>query len=205
MKKLLFLIAIFYPTFINAQVIQKTQLEIDAGIGAGIYGTTGNDSTSANSTAAAGLVQLSIHYAFSDKFSTGVLFERNGYLTERDSSNKGFSLNPGLDFKYRLVNSESTAIFVSLTFAYSYFKYEDLAAKSFVSSNGYSIQPGLGFSHYFSKSLGLFIQSNYATYKYNKLTNDRGTVLQTKQVSDNENFRIKFSGLNLKFGLTIRF
>lgn len=205
MKTNLLILVLLFPAVLFGQIIQKNNVEIGAGIGIGIYGTSSNDSASTNSMAAAGLLQFSLHYAFNNRFSTGLFFERNGYITERDSSNKGYSLNPGLDFKFRLLNSESTTIFVNLTLAYSYFKYEDIAAKNFVSSSGYTFQPGLGFSHYFSKTIGLFVQSNYATYKYNKLTDDKGNVLQTTQITNKEDFRIKISGLNLKLGLTFKF
>ena len=205
MKKLLLNLLMLIPVVIFGQAVQKNNIELAAGIGVGIYGTSSNDSASENNMAAAGLMHLSLHYTISNRISTGLILERNGYVTERDSSNKGVSLNTGIDIKYRLLNSDKTTIFANLTAGYSHFRYDDFTRKAFVSSNGYAFQPGLGFSHYFSKVIGIFLQSNYAIYKYNKLTDDKGNILETNSFTNKENFKIKISGLNIKFGLTFKF
>jgi hypothetical protein len=191
--------------FTFSQAIQKNNLELAAGVGVGIYGTSSNDSSSVNSMAAAGLIHLSLDYAMSNKFGVGLLFERNGFITERDSANKGVSLNAGLDVKYRVLNSEKTTIYFSLAGAYSYFRYDDIRNDAWVSGNGFSLQPGIGFSHYFTKTVGLFIQSKYASYSYKKLQDTHGNVLQTNHLINNKDFSLKISGLNLKLGLTFKF
>ncbi len=205
MKSIIIYFLLAIPFYANSQAVQKNNIEIAAGVGVGIYGTSSNDSSADNSMAAAGLLHISLQYAISEKFSTGLFFERNGFITERDSSNKGVSLNTGLDVQFRVLNSEKTTIFFNIAGAYSHFRYDDFSSNSWVSGNGLSIQPGIGFRHYFSKTIGMFFQSSYASYNYKKLADAKGNILQTSHIADKKDLHIKISGLNLKLGLTFKF
>lgn len=203
-------IAIFFliiPFIGFSQAIQKNDFEIAGGVGLGIYGTSDNnpekDTSTESSMAAAGLINFSLHYAVINKLSIGILAERNGYVTNKDSSNKGVALNIGLDCQYRLINKEKTIVLANVFGGYSHFKYDN--KEEWVSSNGICFQLGIGFKHYFSKTVGMFIQSNYALYPYKKLVNSKNEILKTGPVNDQKNYSIKISGLNLKLGLTFHF
>jgi hypothetical protein len=209
MKTIIFLLIILIPIFSYSQAVDKKDIEIGIGAGFGIYGTSDNnpdsDTTDENNMAAAGLLDISIHYAILKNFSIGILAERNGYLTNRDSSNRGVSLNLGLDCQYRLMNREKTLIFGEIFGGYSNFRYDNLSYHEYVTGNGFCFQLGIGFKHYFSKTVGMFIQSNYALYQYKKLVDSKNNILKTGPVNDQKDYGIKMSGLNLKLGLTFHF
>lgn len=204
MKKLLLLFVIIIPILTFAQAIKKGNIEISAGTGFGIYGTSdnesNNDTAKNNNTAAAGLLNVSCKYAISEKFSLGFILERNGFA--HDSSNKAHSLNVGLNAQYLFVNKDKNIIYFDFVGGYSNFKYVDESSKNWVTSNGLNLQPGIGFKHYFGENLGFYLQSNYAFYSYKKLVGDNGEILKT---SKSEDYNIKLSGLNVKVGLLIKF
>jgi hypothetical protein len=202
--KYIFLLFLFIPFLGFSQAVQKNDFEIAGGVGFGIYGVNNNDpqkdTSNENSLAAAGLVNFSMHYAVIKSLSIGILAERNGFVTEKDSSNKGVSLNIGLNLQYRLINKEKTVVFANLMGGYTHFKYED--HKERVVGKGTLFQIGIGFKHYFTKTVGMFIESNYSIYPYNKLVSSHGEVLKTGPVNNQEDLSIFISGLNLRFGLT---
>jgi hypothetical protein len=209
MKTSLFLFILLLPFFVFSQAVEKNDIEIGIGTGFGIYGTSDNnpdkDTTDENSMAAAGLLNFNIHYAILKNFSIGILAERNGYVTEKDSSNKGISLNLGLDCQYRLMNKEKTLIFGEIFGGYTHFRYDNLNQNEYVVGTGICFQLGIGFKHYFSKHIGMFVQSNYAIYPYNKLVDPHNNTLKIGPVNDQKDYSIKISGLNLKLGLTFHF
>lgn len=209
MKIILILFILLLPCIVFSQAVEKNDIEIGLGAGFGIYGTSDNnpdaDTTNENSMAAAGLLNFSFHYAIFKNFSIGILAERNGYITNKDSSNKGVSLNLGLDCQYRLINKEKTLIFADIFGGFSNFRYDNLSYHEYVTGNGVCFQLGIGFKHYFSKTIGMFIQSNYALYPYKKLVDSKNNVLKTGPVNNQKDYQIKISGLNLKLGLTFHF
>lgn len=209
MKTTFLIFLLLLPVLVFSQAVDKKDVEIGIGTGFGIYGTSDNnpetDTTDENNMAAAGLLNLSIHYAIVKNFSIGILAERNGYVTNRDSSNKGVALNLGLDCQYRLMNKEKTLIFGEIFCGYSNFRYDNLSYHEYVTGNGLCFQLGIGFKHYFSKTIGMFIQSNYAFYQYKKLVDSKNNILKTGSVNNQKDYGIKMSGLNLKLGLTFHF
>jgi hypothetical protein len=205
--KIILLVFLLLPIIGFSQAVQKNDVEMAAGVGIGIYGTSDNnpdkDSSSESSMAAAGLLNFSIHYAIINNLSIGILAERNGYVTEKDSSNKGVTYNVGLDCQYRLLNKEKTIVLANIFGGYSRFRYEN--KQEWIVGKGICFHLGIGFKHYFSKTVGMFIQSDYALYPYKKLVNSKGELLKTGPVNDQKNYGIKMSGLNLRLGLTFHF
>jgi len=128
------------------------------------------------------------------------MLERNGFA--HDSSNKAHSVNVGLNAQYLFVNKKKNVIYFDFLGGYSNFKYIDNGSKNWVTSNGLTIQPGIGFKHYFGKTLGFYLQSNYAFYSYKKIVADNGKILKTSKPED---YKIKLSGLNVKIGLMFKF
>ena len=204
MKKILLLFVSLMPLFIYSQAIQKGNIEFTGGTGFGIYGASdnesNNDTVKNNNTAVAGLLDVSFKYTISNKFNLGFIIERNGFA--HDSSNKAHSINVGLVAQYLFVNKDKNVIYLDFVGGYSNFKYVDKGSKNWVTSNGLNIQPGIGFKHYFGKTLGFYLQSNYAFYSYNKIVDSNGNVLKTSNSTD---YLIKLSGLNIKIGLSIKF
>lgn len=203
MKKILLLLVSFIPLITFAQAIHKGNCEITAGTGFGIYDVSNNesnDSAKNNSTGATGLLNVSFKYAISEKFSLGFILERNGFA--HDSLNKAHSINIGLDAQYLFVNKEKNVIYIDFLGGYSNFKFIDNKNKNWVVGNGLTIQPGIGFKHYFGKTFGFYLQSNYAFYRYKKLIDANGNILKTGNSTD---YLIRLSGLNVKIGLSFKF
>lgn len=204
MKKILLLFGCLIPVLTFAQAVQKGNVEFSGGTGFGIYGAsdneTNNDTAKNNNTAVAGLLDFSFKYAIFKKLNLGFIIERNGFA--HDSSNKAHSINVGLDVQYLFVNKDKNVIYLDFAGGYSNFKYIDKGSQNWVTSNGLNLQPGIGFKHYFGKTLGFYLQSNYAFYSYDKLVDSNGNVLKTSNSND---YLIKLSGLNIKIGLSIKF
>lgn len=203
MRTLIFLLIFIAPVTGFTQVIKPNKVELGLGVGFGIYGASDNNPDSESNMAGAGILNFSLHYTLSDRLSLGVVADRNGFITNKDSANnKGVSYNYGLDIVFRLIGKSKTIIYVNFLTGLSNFRYDDLTYESWVKGNGLTLQPGLGFKHYFSNTFGIFIHSSYAEYPYNKLINDAGEVIKTGPPEDLKNYKIKLSGLNLKVGLT---
>lgn len=205
MKKIFFIVLTLIPFFAISQAIQKNNLEINVGTGLGIYGTSDNDTSNENGAAVAALLNISCQYAISNKFSIGLELDRNGFAHDKDSANKAHSLSALINGQFRLLNKEKTSIFINLSGGYSNFKFIDTQKDVWVAGGGFTIQPGIGFKHYFGKTIGFYIQSEYAIYNYKKLTDADGNVLKTGPFNDQKDYQIKLSGLNLKIGLDIKF
>jgi len=203
MKKFLsFILLILISKF---SFCQDTKYSIGAGVGFGLYGGKNNDKNAKKDTnaidAACGIIQIHADYNIIKKFALGFKFERNGFLTSKDSSDRASSLNIGLSGKFKFVSKEKNFLYLDINPSYSYFTYNNKKDK--VYSNGFNFQLGLGWDHYFGKHIGMFISSYYTFYKYNKIiNNDDYTVLKVN--FPQEDYRIKFSGLNLNAGLIVR-
>jgi len=204
MKKIILLFVSFIPVLIFAQAVKKGNVEITAGTGFGIYGASdnesNNDTSQSDSTAVAALLDVSLKYSITNKLCLGFMLERNGFA--HDSSNKAHSVNVGLNTQYLFVNKKKNVIYFDFLGGYSNFKYIDNGSKNWVTSNGLTIQPGIGFKHYFGKTLGFYLQSNYAFYSYKKIVADNGEILKN---SKSEDYNLRLSGLNVKIGLMFKF
>ena len=195
----------------NSTSLTSSKFNIGLSGGIGIYGGKTNDKSATNDStavdAACAIIKLHTDYSLFNKFTIGFVFERNGFLTNKDSSNSASSLNIGITAKYKFINKEFNKLFIELMPAYSYFTYqnEENHQKDKVESNGFNFQVGLGWDHYFGKHLGIYLGSYYTIYKYNKIVNaDNGEPLLVNYPP--EEFNIKLSGVNLlKLGLLYRF
>jgi len=210
MKKFLsFLLLILIYKF---SFCQDTKYSIGAGVGFGLYGGKSNDKNAQDTTAidaACGIIQIHADYDIVKRFALGFKFERNGFLSAKDSSEKASSLNLGISGKFKFVSKEKNFLYLDINPSYSYFTYEkkEVNKTNKVFSDGFNFQLGLGWDHYFGKRIGMFISSYYTLYKYNKIINkDDNTILKVNYRNyPQENYRIKFSGLNLNAGLIVRF
>ena len=173
----------------------------------GYYQGTSNEENSKKDTAACAIIKLHFDYSVIKNLAIGFSFERNGFFTNKDSSDKASSLNLGLSFKIKFISREFNSLYLDIMPAYSYFTYQKETNNQIdkIKSNGYNFQVGLGWDHYFGDHLGMYLGTYYTLYRYSEIidaSNDE--ILQVNYPQ--EDFKVTFSGMNfLKLGLLYRF
>jgi hypothetical protein len=190
-----------------SQCTKKGDIDGKVGFGFGIYNLANNDETEQNSGGVPGLITLSSAYALGDRWSLGLQYERNGFLTNKDSSDAARSHNLGLAGTYRFVNREKVAFYVDLILGISSFTYEKNQINGTldkVTSSGSNLQLGLGMKQYFGQHIGWFWELAFTNYSYKKFTNKDGDVLKTDDGKFN-NLEIKMTGGNLRVGVCYKF
>lgn len=206
MKKILFaFVSLIIPFIAFSQAVEQGDFEFSVGTGLGIYETTDNDTSNNNSTAVAGILNLSCQFAIANRLSIGIVFDRNGYAQNKDSADKAHSLNALINAQLRVVNALKTIIYINLSGGYTNFKYIEGTNNLWVSGGGFILQPGIGFKHYFGKTLGIYIQSDYTTFDYKQLKDSEDNILKIGPANNLKDFQLKLSGLNLRAGLTFKF
>jgi len=212
-KSLLVLLLTLFWVVIYSQEKKKQdynfKFNIFAGSGVGAYhGTSNLDSTEEDLiNAACMLINIQADYIVFKRFAAGVIVERNGFLTARDSSDRAYSLNIGISARYKFVDRDFNTFFAEILPAFSYFTYQKLNSTQeydIVESNGFGFHTGIGWNHYFNTHLGMFISTCFPVYWYNTIINtSTGEILTINNPS--EDLNIRFSGLNIKLGVAYRF
>ncbi len=186
------------------------KLNMGLGFGLGVYGGQSNDINDKNDTtaidAACAIIKLNFEYSIINTLGVGFSFERNGFLSNKDSSDNASSLNFGLSLKFKFISKEFNTLYLDVIPAYSYFTYQKETNNHTdkIMSHGFNFQAGLGWDHYFGEHFGMYLSTYYTLYKYNLLYDDENYILKVNNPS--ENFKIKFSGMNvLKLGFLYRF
>ncbi len=185
----------------------RNSFELKAGTGFGWYAMKNNDPDNNASIAVTGLLQLEGSYYLSRKFNAGIMFERVGFLTNKDSTQKqANTFNMGLSLKYFLKAKEKSSIFLNLTLGTSSFKYKENSTSLKVSASSYFLEPGIGFIHYWSKNTGIYIVSSYYFTKYSKIVNkDNSPLTVINNNGGKENYWISMSGIHFNIGFVYKF
>lgn len=194
---------LFITFFAEGQVISKGDIQVNAGTGFAIHGISSDDPNLQNDAALSGLINLSGYYNLSEKWGLGILYERNGFATEEDSSEAARSSNLMLGALYRIKNGEKGSFDISLLFGPSYFEYERTDSGEKIRADGVTLQLGIGFKHYFGNTVGIFSDLLYSGYVYDKLEDEDDNVLQRSDGKGDVN--IDFNGAHLRVGLALKF
>jgi len=101
--------------------LQKGNVDINAGVGFGIYTITSNDYEDENSAGVPGLLTIGTAYQISNAWGLGLNYERNGFATDPDSNNKAFLHNIGIIGSYNIVNGEKNVLYAFLGIGFSSF------------------------------------------------------------------------------------
>lgn len=187
--------------FINhtqAQAFQKGNINIDIGIGFGIYGTqqktTSNLSfevggtpfsqTNVNDTtdgAVSRIIPISFEYGISDKIGLGLdLTSSNYYIDEDDRkytrSVKGFDF--GLKANYHLLNADKNDLFIGIGLGVSSMNWEfendvtNVFGLSSASGSGLYFSLGITDRIFFSDHVGILFNLGYRGYSYPEIRYD---------------------------------
>jgi hypothetical protein len=204
MKKVLLLPFLIIALNSVAQMVNKGSFLRDAGTGFGLYQATDNDDSTGNSLVLPGLLNLYGEYQLTGRWGFGLLLERNGYLSDRDSSDRAHSFHAGISTAFRILNIKRTVVYAGALYGISSFSYKDLSNNRGVNSLGSNFQLLMGMRQYFSDHLGFFVHTCFTTAAYNELADEDGNILKTGDGS-NKIYRIRFSGANLRIGFSYKF
>lgn len=231
---LIFIILLLKNSFIFSQSNPKTgiypkgTINVGLGVGFGMYGAQDNDTSSVETRkidAICGLIPAFVDYSISKAFTIGFQFERNGFLTEKDSTtgykNRGNSINFDGTLKYRIINRKKcthydifskriptggSVLSSNLLLGYSYFtyKYKDaLGNKKELHGDGIHFQLCLQYDHYFNETIGYFLNASYNIYYYFQMFDEDFVLIEVNNKADI--LAMTLSGINLRGGLSIKF
>gem|GEM_PF-6849221 len=155
-----FLLLILFTTMmlpvVFSQAVVKGNFEAGAGTGFGLFQLTSNDTNDATSLALSGVLQGHFEYAPINKISLGIMFQRNGFATDRDSGNSAQTYLLGAGLKYRAVNAENTVIYFSLTGGPSWMHYFDKSTDNYLNGQGYWFDLCAGTRYYITHKTSIF-------------------------------------------------
>lgn len=207
-KILGWIICLFFVQQSSAQAVQGKDVEVRLGLGFGLYGIGNNGPGDENDIAASGLLSLKGQYAIAKWFSLGLMLERNGYLTDPDSSENAIARNFYLSFCFRPVNKERTEVHINLDLGLgSNYSYEQEDSGEEISASGGTLQLGFGIQHFISEHIGIGYDFGLATYTYPQLENEDGDALQFYDVDKNEvvDYEVGFVGVNHRLTVAYKF
>ena len=181
-----------------SQAVTSGSSELGAGLGFGIFHVSSNDTAGGTSLAASGVLQAHYHYAFRDEFSGGLLFQRNGFLTEKDSGNSVRSYLAGGSILLRAVNGEKTTVYFGLSGGPSWMHFYHSSTNTYVDGRGYWMDVMAGTRIFFSGTLALFIELSYNKQHFTNFDDRNGNLLMTGPVSSSRKFILDLGGDEFK-------
>ncbi len=205
---LLLLLAVNYLTaqeYEEFDTLSRNDFVIHTSGGLGIYHLKHNDPNSQTTLTAATIIDFGASYFIAKKINVGFTFNRLKYPSNQDSAQNSFSNLVGLSIRYFTINHTKTNIYIGATIGTTTFKFTNLKTNTKVTSGSLFIEPIVGYTHYWGKHIGIFIQSSYYYTRYNKIVNKDNEPLQISIYGKKENFWIAFSGMTLKTGLLLKF
>lgn len=201
--KTIYLFLILFVISFNV-LSQEGKITLGLGTGVGIYGGSTNENGKKDTSAvdaACALISVLGEYTFVERLSGGFLIERNGFLTNTDSSEKATSLNVFATEKFRFVDNENNKIFVGLAEGYSYLSFATHDGHAY--GNGYCFQAGAGWEHFFTENIGMSLSAWYVWYQYSNIYDAFNNPVMVNNGTDD--FTLTFSGANIKAGLVVKF
>lgn len=216
----------------NGQAFQKGNINLDVGIGFGIYGTnqtatttyeTGSPNfdeitvtTDESDGAVATVIPIRVEYGVMDKLGIGAEFVYNNYLindSDRVNLNTVKCLDYGLIFNFHLLNAEKNDLFIGLGVGMSSMKINYVTDITqfveSVSGSGLYYSFGITDRIFFSDNIGMMVNLSYKGYNYSSLeadfTPELDALLALSNVTYSQNWDWSFTGVNIGIGLAVKF
>jgi hypothetical protein len=184
--------------FAQEKFATGARFNVSAGTGFGIYNLSNNEAGKPDGTALSGNLQAAIDYGFLPFLTVGVAAFRNGFATNKDSSESARIAGIGLFAHLNFVRRPKATWYLSAGLGGTGFLYQNYGRRGKVTSTGGYAFAGLGFRRYFGDHFGIYSEINVTGYNYDKFTDVSDSVLKTP--SDN-NYGVALSGAEVKFGL----
>jgi len=176
------------------------RVNLNLGFGFGINNLSNNQAGDKDGAALTGTFKLGADYGFTKLISGGIVLFRNGFATNKDSSERasiaGFGIYGNLNF-YR---GKSTVWFWQLGFGGSQFTYENFKSNGKLTASGAYIVTGLGFRKYFGDHVGFFSNLNLAGYNYNQFKLSDGQIFKTPSGND---FQLGLTSVEFNIGIVV--
>jgi hypothetical protein len=206
MNKILVLLILMsvYTGGLYSQSVTAGQFETGAGLGFGLYHASGNDTAGGASIAASGVLTGHIQYAPVDDLSMGLVFYRNGFLTEKDSGNSIQSYLAGVKVVFRAVNGEKTLLYFGLSGGPSWMHYDHRKNSNYVNGEGYWFDFVAGTSVYFSKRAGMFVELSYNKQHFTHFDDINHNLLMVGPLTNQREFALDLGGMNMRMGLNFK-
>ena len=239
MKKLIIISLALVATLIlnknvNAQAFQKGTINIDLGIGFGIYGTSQSSTSEINATiggipysqktthdttdgTASTVIPISFEYGIADKIGLGLDVTYNSYfINDSDRVNlesvKAFDFGP--KFSYHPLNSDFYDLSVGLGFGFTSIKWNVTGlnnAEDF-SGSGFYFNLDIKNKFWFSEHIGAYLNVGYKGNFYGKINRDTSAqeasieaIPGFSNVSIKDEFTWSMHGANIGIGLALKF
>ncbi len=215
----------FIDNNVQAQAFQKGNINVDIGMGFGVYGTSQKSTvvlnglpitTSESDGAVSTMIPIRFEYGLLDRLGIGAEFISNNYLindSDRVNLNSVKSLDYGLNVNFHLLKAEKNDLFVGLGVGMSSMNIDyNTSSTQFVESvSGSGIYYTLGIADriFFSDHIGMMVSLSYRGYNYTNLESDFSSELDSQLalygVTYSQNWDWKFNGVNLGVGLALKF
>ncbi len=195
----------FTQEYQEFDTLSRNDFIIHGGVGLGLCAFKHNDPNSEALLTTSRIIDLGASYFIAEKIYIGFTYNRLAFANNLDSSESARCNLLGLTIRYQTLKGAKTNIYVGLTTGTSSFKYKDLTTNTYATAGSIFLEPNIGFTHFWGKRIGMFIQSSYFYTKYNKIVNKDNEPLRVIINGKKENLWLSFSGMKLQSGLLFKF
>ena len=202
---LLFVMLIMIVVRAYPQAVESGNFEAGAGTGFGLFQLNHNDSSGSNNPALSGILQGHFQYAPINNLSVGILFQRNGFVTDRDSGRSVQTYLFGGGIHYRAINSENTVIYFGLSGGPSWMHFYDKGQDNYVNGEGYWLDLVAGTRYYITNKAGIFVEISYNKQHLTHFDDKNNNLLMVGPVNNRQEFVLNMTGMNLRIGLNFKF
>ncbi len=230
----LFLTALFSSDSVQAQAFQKGTINVDLGVGLGVYGTSQSSTyettatigtvpfseTSSRDTtdgAASTVIPISFEYGIADKIGAGIDIIYNNYIISDEdkvnlSSVKAFDFGPKIS--YHPFNSDFYDLSLGLGVGFTSIKWNVVGLNNAESygGSGFYLNIDIKNKFWFSKHVGLYTNIGYKGNFYGNINRDTSSQEATfealpgvSNVTIKDEFKWTMHGMNLGIGLAVKF
>ena len=238
MKKIIFsvlVIALSSATTksVKAQAFEKGNINIDLGVGFGIYGTkqtqnfklsiagtTVLDQTNDTTDGALSfIIPIAFEYGITDKIGLGVDFMYSNYAisdTDRVNTESVKAIDFGAKFNYHLLKANKNDLMIGFGIGYSnmtwkFVKQNTSNAFESESAGGSGLYWTLGITDriFFSDNIGMMFNVSYRGYSYSsieyELTSEAEQILSAADAELSNTLKFDMNGVNVGLGLALKF
>ncbi len=196
----------------SAKTLEGGEVLFDAGLGFGVHIFSTNEEEGNIGGGVPGLLYAGIGYNVLPNLALGVIYERNGYLTDPDSAFQVVSNNLGLSLNYHVFNRNNILLDLGMTFGTSSFRFENFRNNESLESQGSQVKFLAGIKRYFNDNIGVYMAFTVPIHSYKTFKDQDGNVYEIYDYNSldfpipdsKRNFEISLSGFNFNFGMTVK-
>ena len=237
MKKIIFSVLVIALSTVStksvkAQAFEKGNINIDIGVGFGIYGTSqsykttisfaGQSRTETSDTtdgALSFIIPIGFEYGITDKIGLGVDFMYSSYAisdSDRVNTESVKAIDFGAKFNYHLLKANKNDLMIGFGIGYSnmtwkFVKQNTSTAFESESAGGSGLYWTLGITDriFFSDNIGMMFNVSYRGYSYSsieyELTSEAEQILSSIDAELSNTLKFDMNGVNVGLGLALKF